>query len=752
MKEISLQEIEKAIGFVSYFSAFFDKDPIEMSFDQIKDIVKGDTSLKVLTERYRALRAIVDDVNRTGIERKQAKDAADKLKQKFPAVIVGAKCVGGKENKNITQLLPYAAIDIDHVASGEKMELLNQVIRSDKHVIFDAPSPSGQGHRAFLHIGGIDEMQRLWNEAATDTARLNVFRHMWSQVADYVKSHWDIEIDVCCAKPAQIYSLAYDENAYYAADAEPLAIDMSNYEPPRRGRKKTTDNAKGNGSAMSLSSMKCIAGTQSIDRAIANAKRLAAHKSIFLANGRNNYLYFIASQCNRYGANQDDLVSWAIENLEEEDFKAEEIAQCIASAYKNTDDFGVNALTESVIDTAEQILQKLGEYRYNVITGRLEVRYNPEELPVADGMTWTPVGERDLKTIYTYARRQFNVRRGDVEALLFSLDFAPEFHPLLDYLQGLKPWKPGDPDYIRDLFDHLILVNAELAPRIYPFFKLWVERMVGLGIGVISKNQLVPALVGKENTGKSYFWEMLLPPVLRNYFQPIDPSDKFDKDMDILLSQKLLANFDEHQISRRESNTFKAKVSGGTRSVRKPYAHEAEMIRQRCSMALTCNEKQYIGFHEGTRRLLSIEIKGTKNFNDYPLCYEGIYAQAYYSIQQGMVKESITQEQVTELKALNAEFMEVDACEDAILTFYEVPSVTDLGKARWLSATEIIGRINNGTNREELTPTRIGLTMIRLGFKKKKIGTMRYRVIERDPNSNVIMSSDDDYDYVDTQC
>ena len=719
---------------LTYFSNFYDTDPVPMTLADVVDIVRHDQGLEQLTASYRQLHGKASDPQLGGSERKRAKDRADKAKRSFPAVIATAICEGGKETSSIQSLQPMVAADIDHLTPGQ-MTALRAVIQADPHVCFDAPSPSGNGRRIFIPIGGFDAVRSLWDKAQTDSARLHVFRHMWNQVAEYATTHWGVELDACCAKPAQIYSIAHDASAYYAPDAQPLPIDMSGYEPARHGRKKNK-NARTKGSD---------AERRQVTTAdvIAHAQHQARQKNVLPEDGRNNYLYCIASACNRCGASHDEVVEWAIAEMEEPDFSEAEIRKCIGSAYKDTAAFGTERLSDNDIDTAERIINTLASFRFNVFTSRLEVCYHAGALASVGGGQWQTVGERDLKTIFTFVRRQLKVQRSDVEALLFSYDFAPEFHPLRSYLDALDEWLPGDTDHIRYLFDHLILEDPDKADLIYPYFKCWFERMVALGIGSISRNQLVPALIGVENTGKSYFWEVLLPPGLREYYQLIDPSDKYNKDMDILLSQKLLANFDEHPITRRESNTFKAKVSGGTRSIRKPYAHEAELVTQRCSMALTCNEDRYIGFNDGTRRLISIKITGTKSFSKYPLDYEGLYAQAYYDVCQGNISESVTHEQVAELRELNSDFMEVDACEDAILTFFELPTPTTARRAKWLSATEIICRINRGINREEISPTRIGSALTKLGFNKKKLNTIRYRVVEREYYSNTFLNITD---------
>lgn len=728
---------------MSFLSDYYDNEPIDMTIDEIVELIKNDEDLKILTKAHRTQRAISLDETKSAPERKKAKQYAIASKKKFPIIIGGAVCQDGKEQTNVDHLIPIIAIDIDKL-SPSTLPMVLKKIKADSYTAIACPSPSDSGARAFMRIDNVDVLQKLWDETTTKSGRTAMYSYMWKQVAEYVDQTWGVAMDANCAQPVQAYSIVHDPNVYYNPEAKPFHIDMSGFVPVRPGRKKTEVKSKD-----SVSTDGSTRTSVELENVIAVAERMAAGKGVYPASGRNTYLHFIASIANQYGIEQSVITEWALVTMEESDFPASEIESCIASAYKHVEQHGTRQLSESSLEQCESILRDYADFRYNQVTSCMEIRYKKGTFVLADGVTWKKLQDRDVKTLYTKIKKRIKIVLGDVDALIYSYDFAEEYHPMKHYLESLSvKWDPSQHDYVRDLFDHLVLEDPSLAEKLYPYFYHWMVRMVALDLDLIRNNQQVPALIGPENIGKSYFFEHILPPELRDYFQQIRPSDKFDRDMEILLSQKLLAYFDERSISRRDADAFKALIGGGTRSIRKPYGKEPEPLSQRCSMGLSNNEKQYIGFTEGTRRLLSISIVGTLSFIDIPINYDAMYAQLYYEVTHGNVKESLTQKEVSELKEINKDFLEVDACEDAILTYYDVPNATQYGKAKWVSASEIRARINHGYNSDEMTQTRIGNTLIRLGFQKKKIGTMRYRVVERDFNSQVFLG-DPDVEYAD---
>lgn len=248
---------------------------------------------------------------------------------------------------------------------------------------------------------------------------------------------------------------------------------------------------------------------------------------------------------------------------------------------------------------------------------------------------------------------------------------------------------------------------------------MWFIRFVAMAIGRTDKNQLVPALIGKENTGKSYTWEVLLPPELSKYYQRVDANEEINKDFVIMLSEKYVINLDERSVDKRISNTMKSIITGGVKNVRRPYGRHSEKIVQCGSLAMTSNDMQYIAISDGNRRYLSIEVESTLNYNDHPIDYAGLYAQAYYLINHGELREQLSIEEVAELKQLNKAYTEPDVCQDAILTYFEKPT-PDSADAKWYTNTQICEHIWRSFSRDEITSKAVGAKLKELGIDQRK--------------------------------
>lgn len=690
---------------MSLCSHFYDNSPVGILADKLVDIARNDQDVKLHTEGYRHCLALCADVELYGSKIVQAKKQAQKHKSSLPVFIPGALCEGGKKREDIILLQPYMGMDFDHVADAKVTDIL-ECLRKDEHVVFVSLSPSGKGIRAVCLVGGIEELQRLWDEASA-SARTNLYKYAYKQVTDYFEALTGVRMDEKCANPEHAFTIAHDPDVYFNPSATPLPIDMSGYKLPAKGRpKKSTDKATG-------------ASKTEQEKIITYALGKLCSKGESAENGRNDFLYKLSAQCNRHGLDKDVLKDWAVAELAEPDFDENEISVTIESAYSHTEEFGTESIGNSVIEKIRGLMYDLADYRFNLTTNRMEMRFHEGKADNRSDRDWEEMTDRHLKTVYTYVKSHVKTNMGDVDAVLYSFGFVPDYHPMMAYIQDNEPWDPSKKDHIEDLFSHIRLVNEELRPRLYYFFRMWFIRFVAMAIGRTDKNQLVPALIGKENTGKSYTWEMLLPPELSKYYQRVDANEEINKDFVIMLSEKYVINLDERSVDKRSSNTMKSIITGGRKSVRRPYGHHSEQIVQCGSLVMTSNDMQYIAVSDGNRRYLSIEVESTLNYNDHPIDYAGLYAQAYYLINHGELHEQLSIEEVAELKQLNKAYTEPDVCEDAILTYFEKPT-PDSVDAKWYTNTQICETIWRSFGRDVITAKAVGAKLKQLGVVQRK--------------------------------
>ena len=382
---------------------------------------------------------------------------------------------------------------------------------------------------------------------------------------------------------------------------------------------------------------------------------------------------------------------------------------------------------ENRIRLMREALTAQAQWRYNTWRQRPEV--------CEPGQPWRPVQDRDLDTYYCRLKEQgLNVSSQDVKSLIFSRDFCQDYDAFSSWLNSLKPWNPDtDPDYLRDFYiGHLEFNDPESEDFYDQMLKKWHVGMVALMLGRISENPQMPIFKGLQHIGKTYFVRHILPPELRDYRLEVGPSERIDKDFIISLSETPLILFDEISFgSNQKSEAFKYIVTSSRSNVRDSYARFRELRERRASLIATTNEDNFIRNTEGTRRYLVIDLKGTVDLENFPLPYEGAYAQALYLLDHGFIPQP-THEESQLITNHNRRFEEPNDCEEAILTFLRQPD--GIGSSETMSAGDIIHELNyRGFRGREYNANNIGKTMKKLGFESKKIrGQNKYLVTKVD--------------------
>ena len=382
---------------------------------------------------------------------------------------------------------------------------------------------------------------------------------------------------------------------------------------------------------------------------------------------------------------------------------------------------------ENLIQLMRQSLTEQAEWRFNVWRQRPEVKEKALE--------WRPVQDRDLDTFYCRLKEQgLNVKQQDVRALIFSRDFCHDYDVFRVWLEGLKPWNPDtDPDYLHDFYVGHLEFNDPVNEDFYDLMlKKWHVGMVALMLGRISENPQMPIFKGLQHIGKTYFVRHILPPELRDYRLEVGPSERIDKDFIISLSETPLILLDEISFgSNQKSEAFKYIVTSSRSNLRDSYGHFRELRERRASLIATTNEDNFIRNTEGTRRYLVIDLKGTVDLENFPLPYEGAYAQALYLLDHGFNPQP-THEESQLITDHNRRFEEPNDCEEAIRTFLKVPDTLDNTEA--MSAGDIMHELNiHGFRGREYNSIAIGKTMKRLGFEKRVIrGSNKYLVTKID--------------------
>lgn len=371
-----------------------------------------------------------------------------------------------------------------------------------------------------------------------------------------------------------------------------------------------------------------------------------------------------------------------------------------------------------------EMLRGQAEWRYNTWRQRPEVKEKGQE--------WRPVHDRDLDTFYCrLLARGLKVKQQDVKAMIFSRDFCPDYDAFATWLNGLKPWNPDtDPDYLHDFYvGHMEFNDPENEDFYDRMLKKWHVGLVAQVLDRTNENPMMPILKGKQHIGKTFFARHILPPSLRDYRLEVGPSERLDKDFVISLSETPLIIFDEVSFGSAQKNeAFKYIVTSSRSNLRDAYARFRESRKRRASLIATTNEDNFIRNAEGSRRYLVVDLKGTVDLENFPLPYEGAFAQALYLLEHGYQPKP-DQEESQLISQHNSLYIEPNDCEEVLKTFLRRPEKEEQGIA--LSAGDILTELGDlGHRGRSFNTSEIGKAMKRMDFESRRIcGYTKYLVV-----------------------
>ncbi len=382
---------------------------------------------------------------------------------------------------------------------------------------------------------------------------------------------------------------------------------------------------------------------------------------------------------------------------------------------------------KATITAIREQLQSDYQWRHNVLTGKTEYS--------EDGLVWSEVNDRFFDTILTRVRESgLRIKDNELRSLINSADFSPNFSPHVEWLKSLPAYNPDtDPDYIHDFF----MGHMEFGPmadiELYELvFKRWFVAMEALWLGKIDANPIMPTFCGPQQIGKSFYTGHILPPCLQKYQTAIRPNDPVNTDTMLTLSEVLIVIFDEISISSNsKSNMFKFLITSGQTNLRDAYGHYRKTRSRIASIIATTNYHQFIREPEGNRRYIGIDLVGTKNIYEYPLNYEGAYAQALYLLENGFDPKPTFEESIR-ISEYNKQFMIPNDCEEALRTFVRQPRENETAEA--YSAGDLLSELNyRGFHGNPFNVVSIGRAMKSMGFESRKIsGYNKYLVVIAD--------------------
>lgn len=372
--------------------------------------------------------------------------------------------------------------------------------------------------------------------------------------------------------------------------------------------------------------------------------------------------------------------------------------------------------------------------RYNEWTKRCEV--NTEK-------SWKPINDREFHSIYCDMKLQgINISENDLQALLSAKNVVDSYDAVFEYLDSLPEWHPSEnddmdqekfaDDPIREFFEHIQFVDEENHELYIHYMRKWFVGLVGLMLGKIDEHNLMIVLSGPQHVGKTFFARHILPPELRDYLYQANPSQRVDKDFIISLSEFAVIFLDEFSFgSNAKSDAYKFITTSTTSNERDSYARFRERRTRRAALIAATNNKRYIKDAEGSRRYLSVDVAGTVNLHEHPLCYERAYAMAKYLLANGY-KTKPTAEESVEISNHNQDYMEISDSEEVLRSFFRPPFEGETCRA--YTAGEIMQMLRvKGFFGKSFSSVEIGKSLKHLNYEFHLVhGYTKYLIVEKD--------------------
>jgi hypothetical protein len=221
---------------------------------------------------------------------------ADELKSK----LVGFTTSGtfGKQRKKefLTSYSQIINFDFDHIPLEDLDNLITQ-INNCENTLASFISPRGEGLKVFVKIN-------------TDAEKHAI---TYNQVANYYKDLTGFDFDAKCKDISRLCFVSYDPNIFVNENAtifeikEEIVVEI---------KPKT----------------KQIEQAISTDEKLDNCLKFTEQKEQYYNGNRNNFIHLFASNGNRYGIDQADVLEYCITNF---DLSETEIKNTVESVYKN---------------------------------------------------------------------------------------------------------------------------------------------------------------------------------------------------------------------------------------------------------------------------------------------------------------------------------------------------------------------------------------------------------------------------------
>ena len=703
-----------------------------ISHEELVRTIRHDAMLAARTDDYRKRLPI-------------GKEFANEAKRMTPGITASALMDGtGKELRNLVSPTYLVQVDIDKIPDDRLQDAILKA-DADPHTRVRFITVSGHGLRI------IAAYQPLEDEEVTV---LELFDVMVRKAISHYSTLLGLPADEKCVDITRMCGLAHDETAYFNWHSTPFALDARDLKALYTKKATEAKYARRN-SPRRRASQKMAAlakGVPSMAEAAEHIARLMERWGYrFESGSHNEYVAHWGKTCVRYGIDRDEALDYANTHFGSD---YADTAAVMKSCYKHTELLGSWHFYRKgekyeghpSAKTIKQWLSMRYMFHHNTVTGFYEI----QSRDAANGRyrRWTRLDDNIENSIWSLMDEDgLNAPQTKLHTIINS-EFSAPWDPFEEYLQSLPQWD-GTTDHIGKLADRIRVVDCHgyhhTQDDFRYFFKKWLVSMVVAWVSPKVVSQSILIFIGKGGIFKTTFFNYLLPPCLREYFDNDSTAAYTDKDFMEAFSSKALICLDElEQSFGKNLSAFKSNVTKLVFSIRRPYDKYRSELIHRAALCGTSNTLQIIGDEEN-RRFSPWYVENIESPREHPIDYQNVYAQAVAIGREVTERQSrddagwvfwLTPEDIETMREHNAMFMVTNFMADQILRYYEAPVAgTDSRFVKFRYSAEIMERIGgNPALSRNLNFQNLVAVMQQLGFKKiRRNKGWGWLVMEKEP-------------------
>ena len=625
----------------------------------------------------------------------------EKAKKSLLAFTPSATFKGGRKLDYLQNYNQIIVLDIDKVEKNKLAEIKQKATElSTTFVAFISPSNNGL---------------KLFIKVSTNQAE---HKNTYNIVKEFYEKELEIEIDKSGKDITRLCFYSYDPEIFFNPNADIFLVTE---------RSRSAESNSSNLNTPDLLYDHCV--------------RFTKQKMDYVEGNRNNFVHQLACNLNRKGIRYAEALGFILSDY---NYNEIEVMNAVKSAYNNTHEFGTDkeyktpktkektnpkssTTNEEEIDDDEEkpaaierlemFLNKRYNFRYNMVTGKLEYKKvrNQYFKPITDFV------ENSILREVLKAKVKCSIQ--GLRYLLLS-DYVEQFDPFKEYFSTL-PEINQEVDYITELANTITTTNQELWLEC---FKKWFVAMVACVTNEKVVNQTVIVFSGKQGIGKTTWMEKLVPKPLKDYLfsGTINPNNK---DTLIHLAECMLINLDElENLNKTEIGSLKEIITKSHIRMRKAYGHNNETLPRRASFAGSVNTAQFLNDTTGSRRFLCFEVEHIEYHHNVDL--NNCYKQALQLIDEGF-RYWFNNEEIKNINQNNEQYQIKSPEEELLLTWFEKADKETANA--FLNATQIATRLAffSNININSGTVNQLGKALKKHGFLRiSKNGSYVYAVKE----------------------